>query len=136
MRVCLCLFSVAPVQTIKTSSTLHGYNSVDVGQDCDYGDAGYDCDSDFDGSKTEAEDFNRGYQPRPYQQQFIPPPSSYTTSEPGDFYDYGWDYETATTSEQQTPQSPSYHYQQQQQLQFDWQRRRGGRPVMYIFLTK
>jgi len=51
-----------------------------------------------------------------------------TASEPGDYYDYGWDYETAASSGQQTPQTPSYHYQLQQQQQLERQKRRGGRP--------
>ncbi|VVC45702.1 Hypothetical protein CINCED_3A013429 [Cinara cedri] len=49
-----------------------------------------------------------------------------TASEPGDFYDYGWDYETATAaggSGQQTPQTPSH-----QKQRLDRQRRRSGRP--------
>lgn len=53
-----------------------------------------------------------------------------TASEPGDFYDYGWDYETTAGSGHQTPQTPSYHYQIQQQQQLEQRRRRrGGRPV-------
>lgn len=54
-----------------------------------------------------------------------------TASEPGDYYDYGWDYETAVSSGQQTPQTPSYHYQLQQQQQLERQKRRGGRPVRH-----
>lgn len=62
-------------------------------------------------------------------------PSSYaapsTASEPGDYYDYGWDYETAASSGHQTPQTPmSYRYQQQQQQLERWIRP-DGRPVRH-----
>lgn len=126
-------FFLAPVQTVETSTT-YGRDSVDVEHDYDYGDFGYDCDSDFDGSDTDVDDCNRHRRQQHHQQQFLPP-TSYTASEPGDYYDYGWDYETVTASEQQTPQTPSYHQQQQQQ-QLECQRRRGGRPVRYYSLIK
>lgn len=73
-----------------------------------------------------------GYRQPAYQNQLEP--SSYaapsTASEPGDYYDYGWDYETAASSGHQTPQTPmSYRYQQQQQQQLERWRRPDGRPV-------
>lgn len=66
------------------------------------------------------------------QQSQIETSYSTTASEPGDFYDYGWDYETTAGSGQHTPQTPSYHYQVQQQQQPERRRRRrGGRPVRH-----
>lgn len=97
---------------------------------------GYDCDDGADraGNIADTDCVARGHQRRPQTHQHQLEPSSYaapsTASEPGDFYDYGWDYETAASSGHQTPQTPmSYHYQQQQQRQLKRQRRRGGRPV-------
>lgn len=98
-------------------------------EDDDGGDAGHN------GYNDDAEDRYR----HPNQPQADYASSPYaggaTTSEPGDFYDYGWDYEMTTAaggSGQQTPQTPSYQQQQQQQQQRQLdrrRRRRGGRPV-------
>jgi len=105
------------------------------GGEDDYGDTRYDQDPDFTASSC-YDHANDSYTPViGYQQQQL---ESYTgtatASEPGDYYDYGWDYETAASSEQQTPQTPSYYYQQQQQQQLERQRRRDGRPVIHFSL--
>jgi len=102
------------------------------GEEDDHGGTGYDHDPDFT-ANAYYDHGNDDYTPAiGYQKQRL---ESYTgtatASEPGDFYDYGWDYETAASSEQQTPQTPSYYYQQQQQQQLERQRRKDGRPVIH-----
>lgn len=106
----------------------HQHHCVSREDDCGYIEFEYPDDPDFIVRCYNHD--NDDYDPViGYQQQQL---DSYTTpataSEPGDYYDYGWDYETAASSEQQTPQTPSYYYQQQQQQQLERQRRRGGKP--------
>lgn len=128
-----CIFS-ASVQSLEmiTSVTDHNdsqYNrryksgddihimSSDVDDIDEYDDRCYD---DGDNTTTPV-----GYQHHLGPSLYAAPA---TASEPGDYYDYGWDYETVASSGHQTPQTPvAYHYQQQQQI--ERQRRCGGRPV-------
>lgn len=108
---------------------LHHQQYCGGGED-DYIDTRYDHDPDFTANYDHANDDCTpviSYQ----QQQLESYSGTATASEPGDYYDYGWDYETAASSEQQTPQTPSYYYQQQQQQQLERQRRRDGRPVIH-----
>lgn len=91
------------------------------------------------------------YDDPPVQRPQLESPSPYTASEPGDYYDYGWDYETAAGSGHhtpqtavgsghQTPQTPSSYgcYRQRRRRQLERQRRR-RRPVsgrgVYFFLS-
>lgn len=122
-----------------------GYNEGCNGGGNGIGDRDYDDFADFavvrycdksDDCTTSYHKPNHQYQQQSHHNHQQQPQleSSYesTASEPGDFYDYGWDYETTTGSGQQTPQTPSYHYQVQQQQQLERRRRRrGGRPVRY-----
>lgn len=145
------IFLTAPIQPVETiTSDFDGNSEYHVHHhqhhhhhqhycggredDCGYIEFEYPDDPDF--TIKYYDHNNDGYDPViGYQQQQL---DSYTTpataSEPGDYYDYGWDYETAASSEQQTPQTPSYYYQQQQQQQLERQRRRGGKPVRYLLL--
>lgn len=124
---------LAPVQTtdpgtacIYDDGEYHNEYCIYDGEDYVGHDAGYDYDiygGEDDGYHGMYCDDANGYHGN--RQRL----NASTNSEPGDYYDYGWDYESAAGSEQQTPLTPSYHYQQQQHL--EKRRRRGGRPVRY-----
>lgn len=121
--------AVQPSSVPKTTNAGHHeeINNEHVHQQYysgEYGDGG----GDF-GYGYYDDDADDRYHRHVHQQQIDCASSPYagaaTTSEPGDYYDYGWDYETATAVGGSGQQTPSY----QQQQQLDRQRRRGGRPV-------
>ncbi|XP_060846942.1 uncharacterized protein LOC132926589 isoform X2 [Rhopalosiphum padi] len=130
--------TLAPIQPVETVTSgfdgnvhnNHHYHQQECGgREDDCGETRYDQNPDFTTSAYYDQDNDDYTTVIGYQQQQL---ESFTTpgtaSEPGDYYDYGWDYETAASSEQQTPQTPSYYYQQQQQQQLERQRRRGRKP--------
>jgi hypothetical protein len=137
-------YLTAPIQPVETvtsgfdgndGNNHHCYQQECGSREDDCGETRYDQNPDFTTSAYYDQDNDDYTTVIGYQKQQL---ESYTTpataSEPGDYYDYGWDYETAASSEQQTPQTPSYYYQQQQQQQLERQRRRGRKPVRYILL--